>query len=582
MRISRISPLRIFQAVSLAVSVAILLSMCRDVFLWLAYAVFLEPREDMAHGWFIPVFTLALFWLKRRELKAAAGTPSFAGLLLTLPGIFFFLVGSLGDQLRISHVAAIWLLWALLYAVYGRAFARLAAFPVAFLLFTMPMAFLDFFTVRLRIVIASLSTFLLDGLGIPMTRIGTGLYCPIGQGFNLDVADPCSGMRSIFALAALTAGYAYLTQKTLRGKWLLFACSIPLAMLGNLARIFSIALVAVAFGSKTALGFYHDYSGYVVFLVAVMAMVAVGEAIARLFSGKTAGGKIENGKCASESGCLQHGESQISNLKSQISFFVVPLVLLPLIFAATAFHIRHAPPRVQESDSFVAQALGPLDGYTVRYPVFCQSENCLDSIELEDLADMPEKCPKCGAKIDTRSLGENDLLPADTRILKANYYDLLGNAWRVSIVVNGHSRMSIHRPEICLPAQGWSIENGTIETFRLNDGENLAMHCMDVRSRSSVSASRLGHGYFFVNPRQKAASHLRRILVSVRDRAFAGRIVRWAMVTLSSEEPFASSPARKEQTEEFLSALMPMAFPRGTGESGNPGTPAIERNADKP
>lgn len=562
MRLPRISPLRVFQAVSLVASLAILLPMCRGVFLWLAYSVFLEPREDMAHGWLIPVFTLALFWLKRRELEAAAGKPSFTGLLLVLPGIFFFLVGSLGDQLRISHVAAIWILWASLYAIYGRAFARLAAFPVAFLLFTMPMGFLDFFTVRLRIVIAALSTFLLDGLGIPMVRIGTGLYCPIGEGFNLDVADPCSGMRSIFALAALTAGYAYLTQKTLRGKWLLFACSIPLAMLGNLARIFSIALVAAAFGSKAALGFYHDYSGYVIFLVAVMAMVAAGEAISRLFGGKAAESEI--GKGTSGNGCCRHG-------KSQISFFAVPLVLLPLFLAATASHIKHAPPRQQENDSFVAKAIGQLDGYTVRYPVFCQNEHCLATLELENLADRPEKCPKCGGKIDTRSLGENDLLPRDTRILKANYYDVLGNAWRVSIVVNGKSRMSIHRPEICLPAQGWSIDKGTIETFRLNDGESLAMHCMDVRSRSSSAAARLGHGYFFVNPREMAASHLKRILISVRDRAFAGRIVRWAMVTLSAEEPFASSPRRKEQTAEFLSVLLPMAFPKEAGDAGNIG-----------
>jgi hypothetical protein len=338
-------------------------------------------------------------------------------------------------------------------------------------------------------------------------------------------------------------------------------------MLGNLARIFSIALVAAAFGSKAALGFYHDYSGYVIFLVAVMAMVAAGEAISRLFGGK-ANAAAESAEHASTH---VDGSANPSFVLRPSSFVIAPLALLPVLLAATAFHVKHAPPRHQESDAFVADSLRPLDGYTVRYPVFCQNENCLATLELDDLADQPEKCPKCGAKIDTRSLGENDLLPRDTRILKANYYDMIGNAWRVSVVVNGHSRLSIHRPEICLPAQGWSIEKGAIETFRLESGENLAMHCMDVRSRSSSDSTRLGHGYFFVNPRQKAASHLRRILISVRDRAFAGRIVRWAMVTLSAEEPFASSPRRREQTEEFLSALLPMVFPEGNGKSGDNG-----------
>ena len=77
-------------------------------------------------------------------------------------------------------------------------------------------------------------------------------------------------------MTALTAVYAYLTQPTLVRKWLLFLCSIPLAIVGNMARIITIALVAQAFGQELAVGIYHDYSGYVVFAVAITLMVAVG------------------------------------------------------------------------------------------------------------------------------------------------------------------------------------------------------------------------------------------------------------------------------------------------------------------
>jgi exosortase len=90
------------------------------------------------------------------------------------------------------------------------------------------------------------------------------------------VADPCSGLRSLLAMTALTAVYAYLTQRTLLRKWLLFLASIPLAIVGNMARITTVALVAQAFGEKLALGIYHDYSGYVVFSVAITLMVALG------------------------------------------------------------------------------------------------------------------------------------------------------------------------------------------------------------------------------------------------------------------------------------------------------------------
>ena len=70
----------------------------------------------------------------------------------------------------------------------------------------------------------------------------------------------------------------------------------------------------------------------------------------------------------------------------------------------------------------------------------------------------------------------------------------------------------------------------------------------------------MGHGYFFVNPRQRAASHLKRILISVHDRAFAGRVTRWAMVTVSADAPLADTERRKEQTADFLSELMPKLF----------------------
>ena len=77
-------------------------------------------------------------------------------------------------------------------------------------------------------------------------------------------------------MTALTAVYAYLTQKTLVKQWILFLSSIPLAIIGNIARITTVALVAEAFGQKLASGLYHDYSGYVVFSVAIGLMVGVG------------------------------------------------------------------------------------------------------------------------------------------------------------------------------------------------------------------------------------------------------------------------------------------------------------------
>jgi exosortase len=93
---------------------------------------------------------------------------------------------------------------------------------------------------------------------------------------GLDVADPCSGLRSLLAMTALTAVYAYFTQRTILKKWILFATSIPLAVAGNIARIVTIAIMSEAVGGRLALGLYHDYSGYILFTAAISLMVVIG------------------------------------------------------------------------------------------------------------------------------------------------------------------------------------------------------------------------------------------------------------------------------------------------------------------
>lgn len=549
-----LSALRILQAVSFAVSFVLLLVMSRGLINWLVEFVFNEPREDMAHGWIVPVFSVAILWIKRRELLASMGEPSLLGLLSLFPGIFFFLLGTLGDQVRITQIGAIALLGALFYAVWGWRLFKAVSFSVAYLLFTVPMSFLDAITIKLRVVISVVASVMLNGFGIPVQRSGTGLYCLSGEGFSLDIADPCSGLRSIFALMALMAAYAYLTQRTRRGRWFLFLCSVPVAMVGNLARIFTIALVARFFGQAAATGFYHDYSGFVVFLVAVLIMIWLGGVFSRLFE--------RGASCAGE--VLE--QPMGASVAGRFSWRWIILIVLPLIMLGSFLHIRTVPPPQQESTDFITSKLSALPSYTIKYPYYCQNEQCGKVIEVDSYDGVPSECALCRSPMGKISIAEKNLLPEDTIFLKGNYYDAVGDVWRINVVVNGKSRQSIHRPEICIPAQGMSIENGHVEEFTLLNGESLAVHCMDVRSRASNSALRQGHGYFFVCRDGRAATHLKRILTSVRDRAFKRRITRWAMVTVSSEEPFTLTNDRKEATINFLSEFWAALLADGNNE----------------
>jgi exosortase len=124
--------------------------------------------------------------------------------------------------------------------------------------------------------VANISTGLLRLLGLDVYQNGTGILSQSRRFAALDVADPCSGIRSLVALMALTSLYGYVTMDRAWKKWILFISSIPLAVLGNVARITTVALVAQGFGSDWAMKIYHDYSGYIVFSLAIVSMVILG------------------------------------------------------------------------------------------------------------------------------------------------------------------------------------------------------------------------------------------------------------------------------------------------------------------
>lgn len=241
--------------------------------------VFNDPKEDMSFAWYVPIFSLYVLWTERRQLFDSLGEPSWLGALMVVPAVFVGFLGVRGIQTRLAILSLVGLLIVVPWAFFGRATAKRFFFPAIFLLFCVPLAsFLDIITVHLRLFAVSSAYAVLQGFGAAVTRTGTAI-CATDGSFAIDVAAPCSGLRSIFALMALTAGYAYFNQPTSWRRLLLFALSVPLAILGNVMRILSIVLVGTIASPDFATGFYHDYSGYVVFIVAIALMVASGELI---------------------------------------------------------------------------------------------------------------------------------------------------------------------------------------------------------------------------------------------------------------------------------------------------------------
>jgi exosortase len=230
--------------------------------------------SNYSHGPLIPFIAALLVWWKRKELLTARIAPVSQGIAVVVIAVGFYYIGVKAGQPRIVVFSFVLLLYGLALALGGREVFRHLFFPISFLFLMIPLNFLDEVVgFPLRQMVASLSTILLNWLGIETVRIGTAIYSRV---FHFDVADPCSGIRSLMALTTVTAAYAYVTQRAQWKRWVLFLSAMPLAVLGNLARVTSIALVAQVYGQELATKTYHDYSGYIVFGVALSAMVIIG------------------------------------------------------------------------------------------------------------------------------------------------------------------------------------------------------------------------------------------------------------------------------------------------------------------
>lgn len=236
---------------------------------------------DYAHGYIVPIVSVGLsVWKWRRSLRFTPLSTATSGLMVIVAALFLYWAGAKAANPRVVAGSLVVLIFGLILYLAGWKWAKELWFPCAFLIFMIPVTFLEqYISFPLRMFVANLSTDVLNLFGLDVYQEGTGIYSRQGRFAPLDVADPCSGIRSLVALMALTSLYGYVTMDKAWKKWLLFAASIPLAVLGNLARITTVALVAQGFGQDLAMRIYHDYSGYIVFSLAILCMIGLGASL---------------------------------------------------------------------------------------------------------------------------------------------------------------------------------------------------------------------------------------------------------------------------------------------------------------
>jgi exosortase len=228
-------------------------------------------NDSYSHGPLVPLVSLALIAARRHELAALPLAPDRRGLLLVAAACLLQIVGMRADVFALEGYSLVVMLFGLSLTFLGTAATRRLAFPLGYLVFMLifPPFVVGQLSYALKEITVSASARLGEGLGAVLQRQGMILYLAGGE---LRIENPCSGLRSLIALLATGAVFAYLQPGGACRRALLFLSAIPIALAGNLCRITTLILVAHYAGLERATGAFHDQSGYVIYAVALLGL----------------------------------------------------------------------------------------------------------------------------------------------------------------------------------------------------------------------------------------------------------------------------------------------------------------------
>jgi exosortase len=236
---------------------------------------------NFSHGFFVPLFAAFIVWQERPRLSALTPQPSWWGLLLLAGGLVILVVGQLGAELFLSRFSLLIVLAGLIVLFLGWSFFRAVLFPWAFLVLMIPIPAIIFnqLTFPLQLLASKVASTILPWMGVPVLREGNVIILPA---MSLEVAEACSGIRSLISLLTLAIIYGYLMEKDIAIRVVLAVASVPIAVAANSLRVVGTGLMVQYWDPQRAEGFFHKFSGWLIFVVSLV-MLYLLHRIIRIF-----------------------------------------------------------------------------------------------------------------------------------------------------------------------------------------------------------------------------------------------------------------------------------------------------------
>lgn len=237
---------------------------------------------NYSHGFLIPLVSGFLIWRKRKELAEIDVSSSKSGLFLIICGMGLFILGNGASEyftVRFSFVVTI---FGIALYHFGPSFMRKSWFAIFFLVFMIPIPYVIYFstTFPMQLFAGKVTATLLNSIGMTALRQGNIIHLPSQ---SLEVAEACSGIRSLISLLALAAIYAHLSQKRLLPQIILFLSTLPIAVLGNVFRVFATSLIVYTSDLDITSEPIHSVMGTLVFVVAFIMLFVLAAILRKIF-----------------------------------------------------------------------------------------------------------------------------------------------------------------------------------------------------------------------------------------------------------------------------------------------------------
>jgi exosortase len=230
-----------------------------------------EP--DYSHGFLVPLFSAYVLWQRGDRLRQVSRRPSWHGMAILCASLCLLFVGSLGAELFLQRISLLGVLIGLTVWFWGWPMVRAAAFPLALLLLMIPLPGVIYYQMvfPLQMLASRLATFVLHAINLfPVLREGNVIVLPSTK---LEVAEACSGLRSVFSLLTIAAIYAYLAEENNFIRWTLCLLVFPIAVVGNAGRVVFAAISAELAGVSAAEGWAHFLSGLFLFFFSTLLLL---------------------------------------------------------------------------------------------------------------------------------------------------------------------------------------------------------------------------------------------------------------------------------------------------------------------